>query len=268
MTVLWISWAGAALVILAAYWWAGRAARSMMLGILIDSRGRFSLTRLQLSLWTLVVLSLLAGVFTARAFSQGVAPMAFSIPGPVLGTLGISVGSAAIATGIKVSKDRTRPEFIAASEPGQARPAQMVLVEEGANADKTVDVAKLQNFLITLFLTIAYVALSIHAFAGWDPGKPIAGPGDIGSLPDFNATFLTLLAISHAGYLVAKTPNRGEDTTQDVPEKSVADLSVERTLRRERGESTERAGTKEQLRAADRKSALALARGQAEPPEK
>jgi hypothetical protein len=235
VTVLWIVWAVAAALILGLYAWVGRATGSGALGILIDTRGRYSLTRLQLSLWTLLTVSLLAGVFGARAATRGVDPLDISIPAELLGALGISVGSAVTAIGLKASKNRTRAKFVAASPPGAARPAQMLLVEEGPQADRTVDVTKLQNFLITVLLVAGYVALTIHTFAGWGPEPAVGGPADITSLPKFSATLLTLLGISHAGYLVAKAPNRGEDIVQDVPPLSVADMAVVRTLNRERG---------------------------------
>jgi hypothetical protein len=164
MDTLWITWAICAVLILAVQGWVGHATRWSIFGLLIDTRGRYSLTRLQLSLWTLVVVSLIAAVFGARATTKGIDPMAFSIPASVLGVLGISVGSAVTSIGIKASKDRTRTKFIKASKPGGAFFAQMLLVEEGPEADQA------------------------------------------------------LLGISHAGYLIAKAPNRGEDPTQDVPD--------------------------------------------------
>jgi hypothetical protein len=77
------------------------------------------------------------------------------------------------------------------------------------------------------------MVLTIHTCAGQGPGTPITAPGDITSLPTFNATFLALLAISHAGYLIAKTPSREEDSTQNVPDSSLADLNAQRTVQRE-----------------------------------
>jgi hypothetical protein len=242
MNMLWITWAVCAVLIVAIYLWVGKATTKRsggdgysgsVLGLLVDDRGRYSLTRLQLSLWTLVVLSLTAGVFAARAGTRGVDPLGFSIPAQVLGLLGISVGSAAIATGVKSYKNRMRPTFIAASQPGEATFAQMLMVEEGPQADKTVDVYKMQNFLVTVFLVAAYVVLAVHTYAGWGTGRSIASPADIATLPAFSGTFLALLAISHAGYLGGKMPNRGQDPEQDVPDVSMATVNADRTVDRE-----------------------------------
>ena len=94
---------------------------------------------------------------------------------------------------------------------------------------------------------------------------PIAAPGDITSLPTFNATFLALLAISHAGYLIAKAPNRGEDSTQDVPDFSLADLNAQRTVQREQGIPPTADGPAAR-RAAERQQSLEKARTAAADP--
>jgi hypothetical protein len=83
--MLWITWPIFALLVVVVYLWVGKATTrnrgedddyaGSILGILIDDRGRYSLTRLQLSLWTLVVLSLTAGVFAARAATRGIDPL-------------------------------------------------------------------------------------------------------------------------------------------------------------------------------------------------
>jgi hypothetical protein len=242
MTMLWITWPISAVVIVIIYMWVGKAATGnrggddytgTVFGFLIDDRGRYSLTRLQLSLWTLVVLSLTAAVFAARAATRGIDPLTFSIPTQVLGLLGISVGSAAIATGVKAYKNRTRALFVAASPPGEASVTQMLMVEEGPQADKIVDVYKLQNFLVTIFLVCAYVVLAVHMFAGLGPAPAITSPANITTLPAFSGTFLTLLAISHAGYLGGKLPNRGQDPELDAPDMSLVRANARRIADRQ-----------------------------------
>lgn len=61
---IFLSWAGSAVVIvLLAVFLGYRASVSTgPLGILIDGRGRFSLTYLQLVAWTIVILSLICGI--------------------------------------------------------------------------------------------------------------------------------------------------------------------------------------------------------------
>jgi hypothetical protein len=61
MTVVYVAWAVSAAVLVAVAVWLGMSIRRSAFGVLIDSRGRHSLSQLQLVLWTLLVLSLIAG---------------------------------------------------------------------------------------------------------------------------------------------------------------------------------------------------------------
>ena len=145
----------------------------------------------------------------ARATVPGIDPLSFSIPDTVLATLGLSVGSTVLAVGVKTYKNQKRAAFVAAGKPVDRQLSQIFMVEEGPFADESVDVTKLQNFLITLFLAGTYTLITIHTFAGAEPGTPIHTPAGIAALPAFDATFLGLLAISHAGYLAGNLPSRG-----------------------------------------------------------
>jgi hypothetical protein len=125
----------AALLLALAAWPGGRYVRTAgVFGILIDSRGRFSLTHLQLILWTLVVLPLVAGVFFGRLWAGVDDPLGFNIPPELLGVLGISVGSAVTASAVKASKDLRVPDRVKASIAGSAndspRFGQVLLIEE------------------------------------------------------------------------------------------------------------------------------------------
>jgi hypothetical protein len=210
MRALWWGWAltaAGALVVTVA---AGLATRHRVWGVLVDGRGRLSLSRLQLMSWTIVILSLAGGVTIGRLAERGVDPLDFSIPGNLLGLLGISVSSAVVAGGVKSYKARTRPAQVGRTPAGQERLRQLVSVEEGPDTDLLVDTGKMQNLLITVLVVGAYVAAAIHQFSGRGPSAP-AGPAGITGLPDLNPAFLGLLGISHVGYLGAKaTPRHGE----------------------------------------------------------
>jgi len=180
----------------------GLSGPSRILGLLIDDRGRYSLTRFQVALWSILVISVVSGLFFGR-LTGGFAATAldFKIPPELLAAMGISAGSTAAATAVKASKNVIRPEAVAAAGPQDPpRWMQMLLREEGDKADKIIDIAKFQNFWITLFLVGAY-ALLVGASIG--QAKSV---GDF-VLPGFSATFLTLLGISHAGYIAGKLPN-------------------------------------------------------------
>jgi hypothetical protein len=221
MWAIYWSWIVSAAIIICIGLLAGRASMRVAhgkrrvptngwLNILIDSRGRYSLTRLQIVVWTVVIISLISGVFFGRLFHQMVDSSGgvtdafnFTIPSTLFGLLGISYGSTVLSTAIKTAKNSNpdQAEVTAASGPGHPpRLGQVLLAEQGRLADQTIDVGKFQNFIITIVLVVGYTAeaaVSIHS----------AGSADgVTSLPDLSGQFLTLLGISHAGYLSLKLP--------------------------------------------------------------
>jgi hypothetical protein len=112
--ILW-SWAVSALVLILIAVLLGRYVRlppanarpkPRWLGILVDDRARFSLNRTQLVLWSIVVISLISGVFFGRLIEGVSEPLEFEIPGDVLGLLGISVGAAVTVGAVKASKSK------------------------------------------------------------------------------------------------------------------------------------------------------------------
>lgn len=154
-------------------------------------------------MWTVVLLSLVSGMAFGRFAAGQVDVAGFRIPGQVLTLLSIAIGSAVVAAAIKVVKSTTRPGSVAAHPEGQERGPlwEMLTVEEGASAGKSIDLAKFQNFLVTVLLLLAYVAQAVAAL------RAVDNPAGIGGLPAFSDTFLVLLAVSHAGYLLSKIPS-------------------------------------------------------------
>jgi hypothetical protein len=199
-------------------------ATAPFLGILIDNRGRYSLTQLQVVLWTIVVLSLVSGVFWGRLMADAKTALDFAIPDVLLAVLGISLGSAASALAVKSSKDNdpnTSETVPVADENHPPRFSQVFLLEQGAMADKVVDITKFQNFWITLILVVAYVALAIATI------RDVSSATELRSLPTFDARFVTLLGISHAGYLAGKLPNpSGEPESQTIAQRNQAVRAV------------------------------------------
>jgi len=212
MNDIFIAWGiSAALLVLLALALGRLAAVKTWLGILVDDRYRFSLTQLQIVTWSIVILSLISGVFFGRLLAGVKDPLDFGIPSQVLGLLGISAGSAVTAISIKATKD---PAKIGSGEP---RFRQIFLAEEGTYADKVIDVTKYQNLVTTVILVAAYVTLSIHAIHDAGSAKAVT------SLPDISGTFLILLGISHGAYLAAKVPSKpGEPLVETVAQRRAA----------------------------------------------
>ena len=196
------AWGISAAVMLLLAAWLGAAIRRGFFGILIDDRGRYSLSRLQLVLWTLVALSLIAGVFITRLLDGSPEnALEFTIPGELLAVLGISAGSTVTSTVIKTNENNENPRKVAASDASDPpRFSQVFLIEEGTAADAYIDVAKFQNFWFTLILVVAYVAIAVGGILAVDSAD------ELGALPSFPEGFLILLGISHAAYLSGKLP--------------------------------------------------------------
>lgn len=205
MEAVFVAWGIAAAVLIGLAIGLGRVINRGWTGILIDERGRYSLTRMQLTLWSILVLSLICGVFVGRLKAVPSTALDFTIPGELLGVLGISAGSTALATAIKTTKDAANSGAnIAASDATGDKPrlAQIFLVEEGEQADKIIDITKYQNFWFTIVLVAAYIALVIASFSH------LADPSELDGLPGFGPSFIVLLAISHATYIAGKVPTK------------------------------------------------------------
>jgi len=188
------------------------------LGILIDNRGRFSLNRMQMVVWSIVILSLISGVFFGRLIDAVANPLEFTVPERVLGLLGISLGTGVAVGALKATKsaeavarpvsepatEGRAPTRLATYQATERMPfvAQMFMTEEGEYADDVVEVTKFQGFGITIVLVVAYVAMAIHTITRVKTAALMT------SLPNIEGTFLVLLAISYAGYAGGKLPTQ------------------------------------------------------------
>ena len=105
--------------------------------------------------------------------------------------MGISAGSAVLATGVKGAKDAdVSVKFAPAGT--VPRVAQIWLEEEGEQADKAVSITKYQNFIFTLVILGFYVTIAFTT----------------GKLPVLPENVVWLIGISHAGYVGGKVPNK------------------------------------------------------------
>ena len=191
-----ISWIVSGIVLLILAVVIGKQITQKYLGILIDGRGRYSLTHFQIVLWTIIILSSAIGVLIEKKFN----PTGFGFSPQLLGLMGISAGSAVLATGVKATKDATAKVARAGTftlSDGTTTPitphfAQIWLEEEGDLADKVVNITKYQNFIFTLVIVGFYVTLAWRA-------------GGLPTLPD---NVVWLIGISHAGYVGGKVPDK------------------------------------------------------------
>jgi hypothetical protein len=101
--------------------------------------------------------------------------------------MGISAGSAVLATGVKGIKNLGK-----VSPTTSSNFSQIWLEEEGGNADKVVNITKFQNFIFTPVILGVYVTMT------WQNG----------TLPPLPDNVVWLIGISHVGYVGGKIPDK------------------------------------------------------------
>lgn len=200
----------------------GRGTTGLWAGLLIDPRNKMSLSRLQLCLWTILVLSafLTVAMFNIRKDPKD-NPLNIAVPPQVWGLLGISTTSFVAAGAIKSQKknlsvdEKAREKTTEAmdkvgEDSGKLADPQGALVAYKAPACASVsdlfkgdevisaayfDLSKVQVFFFTLIVVFAYAA---------EVGAMLYGDRSIFALPELSTGIVTLLGISHAGYLTSK----------------------------------------------------------------
>ena len=167
----------------------GRVTLKNMTGLLIDSRGRYSLTHFQVVVWTLIILSAYLAVLVNSQFDAS----KLKIGEQLLALMGIAAGSAVLSAGVKAAKDASDSAKVAKCD--NAHPAkfsQIWLEEEGDLADKVVSITKYQGFIFTLVALVFFISLAAKAQG----------------MPELPEDLVWLLGISHAGYVGGKLPNK------------------------------------------------------------
>jgi hypothetical protein len=237
----------------------GLGKKGRAFGVWINQENRMSLARMQVSLWTIVVLGAYAAmsqfnigmlsepfralsILAAAAGSGSPSEKAVSefvtfpsIPTMILAALGISVAStmasALIKTGagpsVGLKASAQGPEqggigrFVDPSGDGslEVRPTAEhasladFFIGEHVNDKDLIDVSRLQNVVITVILVGGYASLLFGYVRDIAPDVIVSAlytGGDLfprpvfPSLPDPGGVFTTLLAASHATYLISK----------------------------------------------------------------
>ena len=172
----------------------GHGITGRLQGLLIDERNKMSLSRLQLVLWTLVILTGLLTVALSNIGRGSPTPLAIVIPTQVWLLMGISTTSL-VGSPLLKSNKMAAGKIKVREDLNDAEVADLFRGEENSNCN-TLDLAKVQMFFFTLVLVLAYAVLLGSLFA--HTTGPIAG------LPDIDPSMTTLLGISHAGYLANK----------------------------------------------------------------
>jgi hypothetical protein len=197
--------------------WPGPAGLWRWKGLLVDERNRMSLSRFQMLLWTVLLVS---GLWTAVLANVGIStanPFSIAVPEQLWWALGLSTASLLGTPLILQRKAHPKPGGsppAAQSPPADQSPPDpmvgllavhahpieaswldMVSGEEVTNRYR-IDVARLQMLLFTALLVVGYGFSIAQVLASAAP--------KITSLPAIDGGFLALLTISHAGYLAKK----------------------------------------------------------------
>jgi hypothetical protein len=210
----------------------GQGITGALWGILIDSRNKMSLSRLQMLAWTLVVLSALITAILSNVAKGSDSPMDITIPSELWVLLGISTASAVGAPALLSAKrdkqaddrelnktantlqqqgaappdmDEEKPSVVIRNASiHDARFSELLKGDESGNAS-TVDMGKLQMFLFTFILACGYGAAIYTMFRVQD--------GFITAFPPVQDGMNVLLGISQTGYLANKAVSHSKEKT-------------------------------------------------------
>ncbi|SFQ15641.1 hypothetical protein SAMN05216567_111223 [Variovorax sp. OK605] len=201
---------------------AGLKIRRRVLGVLVDERNRYSLSRLQISLWTVLVLASVYVVFVVNVV-RGDARLALVVdldPNLIM-LMGLSVASfvtAPMVLSLKTMQPADASELartgrqlrdaqdldampsatgrvLVKNNPGDARLADFIRGEDIGNAN-VVDLPRLQMLLITAVVVLAYGGAIGHILG--------TGASFLVELPKLSSTVLLLVLVSHGGYIAGK----------------------------------------------------------------
>lgn len=204
----------------------GHSVMGLWRGILIDSRNVISLSRLQMVVWTVVVMSAYMAAALYNVYTGIDEPLGISIPEQVWIAMGISttslVGAPMLlapkaakppseeaygATKMELVRKGESPEetthigqLLCNMSPWIAQWSDMFTGDETSNGGH-IDVAKVQMFFFTLLIIISYCVALWHMFMN-------AQPDGITAFPRLDNSTIALLGISHSGYLLNKTVPR------------------------------------------------------------
>jgi len=190
---LWI----AVLVLLSAFAIAiGHIIKRRWLGILIDSRNKVSLSRFQISLWLILIISAFfaAGLSNLHItlLSAPVDALSITVPSELLAVLGVSTTSL-IGSPFILRVKSHQHKIDTNDNLYEAAWSDMFKGDDDSNSD-SVDLSKVQMFYITITLVLVYGAALTTMFIK-DTSHAIS------TLPALSTTIVTFLGISHAGYL-------------------------------------------------------------------
>ncbi len=178
-------------------------------GVLVDERNRMSLSRLQMALWSVLVLSAYLTAFLVNIADERTNPLDVAIPKELWLAMGISITSL-VGSSLLLTRDGTTVE--PTSPPPGAPPPRAgkpgwgdLFVGDFVKNVQFIDLSKVQMFFFTLVLVLGYAAAVGDTFV--DIGTmDVSGKSEKGveKLPKLDEAFVILLGLADAGYLTRK----------------------------------------------------------------
>jgi len=223
----------------------GVEVRGRVGGVVIDERNRYSLSRLQMLAWTTLLVASLYTLFLANAIRGDAAQsiMKIEIDLNLLVAAGFSLASSVAApmalsrkadtpsaardlekmsTRLTAEQNLSRPaaavgRVVVKGTVDDARLADLFRGEDVQNAG-IVDMSRLQMLLVSAVVILGYCVLMVVHF-GSDKLQ-------LHSLPAFSPTVLTLILISHSGYLAGKVTPTTPATATAAAEDSAKVIGI------------------------------------------
>lgn len=198
-----------------------------LFGWLVNEQNRISLSRLQMFLWTVVILSaFMTAVFANLKFGHINKAIDILIPQELWVAMGISTASL-VGTGLILENKKDKHPKKVELKQVQGRNGLLVTKEKPSLLDlirgeeisnnKTIDPTRLQNLFFTFVLVGVYMAnlSALFAKVATTEVSELVKDLPIGAFPELGASTVTLLTISHAGYLVAKAIDKEPAETSE-----------------------------------------------------
>jgi len=191
-------------------------------GILINERKLMSLSRFQMVLWTLIILSAYLAMALERIRAGVPNPLDIGIDWHLWALMGISTASLVGTPLVQSSKkdEQPKPDEVQKTAAALGQPADEVAhhsdgilygnpevsdakftdMFEGDELKNTayIDLAKVQMFFFTIVAALSYFVILLSAIKRSDPDQ-------LNQFPVLSEGFIAILGISHAGYLTNKS---------------------------------------------------------------
>ncbi|HML05748.1 MAG TPA: hypothetical protein VK426_08250 [Methanobacterium sp.] len=217
-------WLGILIILFAFFAFLGKLIKGRWTGILIDERNEMSLSRFQMVMWTLILLSAFFAIALSRISNPSVDPnlaLDIGVPEQLWVLIGVStvslVGSPLILSRMKLkTPDETKLNTDTTTFTDQLKENDMDHIGTVCTRNSSdnasfydiftgdeiadcsyVNLAKVQMFFFTILIGVVYCVLLLDLMI--KPGNPV-----ITGFPPLSDGLIALLAISHGGYLTEK----------------------------------------------------------------